>query len=829
MVKKPCFKQRYNQRRVPHRALPALMLAVGALPAASPAVAQQSGMQALEEVVVTAQRREANLQDTPIAITAFSSDKLDALGVYDVSDIGAFAPNVVIEQSPNTNAGMTIFIRGIGTSETALMADPKIGLYIDDIYVSKTMGAVFDIADIERIEVLRGPQGTLFGRNTTGGAITVTTAKPTGEFDLKADASFGRWDLRRYGLSMNLPEVANVSAKISWHQKRVDGWAKNEYDGPPIPPADRVVSEFGSQNDDAWRLALRWAPTDTLLVDYSYDRTDNDGSAPPFQTIAVKDYLYDGFTTTPFPYEFLGGEMYQQMAAQVGDPTRRQTRFSMDGHTEGWLEVEGHALTVAWDLEPITLKYIFGHRETQWGYAGADYGGAYIARDAFYGGGAPVPTPEFSAGVLSDMEMTTHEFQIFGSALSDRLNYTAGAFFYKEDIFQDQPQTFALPIIFLAGNPDLFAAYDALGFCEGGLCIGTQRLPLPFGVPGADPNFNGVQDFSYGQEMESWAVYGQVSYDFTDALTVTAGLRYTDEEREGFVFNEDFGHVTFDDRIGVKEDWSNVSGVLNFSYRLTDEMAVYAKYTRGFNGGGFNARSGSAAAFRTPADEEIVDAYELGVKSELFDRRVRLNMALFWNDYTDIQITQFEAGTGGASSRIVNAGEGVYQGFEADLLAVVADGLTVDLTYGYLDASFDEYVGINPATDQPEDISGITTVSYAPRHSAALGLQYEFPQTSYGLVSARVDVTYKDKFVFHPFQNQLDFSDNRTLVNARLSLSDIPLGGDDTHQLRVSLWAKNLTDEHYRHFGIDFGALGWAGALFGEPRSYGIDFRYEFN
>lgn len=837
MVKKPCFRQQHAGGRawegMRQRALPALVLAVGTLPAVPPAIAQQGGMRTLEEVVVTAQRREGSLQDTPISMSAFSSDKLTEMGVFDVSQIGDFAPNVSIEQTPNTNSGMGVFIRGIGTSETALTVDPKIGLYIDDVYMSKTMGGVFDIIDIERIEVLRGPQGTLFGRNTTGGAINVTTVKPKGEFAVKADASYGRYDYQRYGATVDLPAVADIATKFSYYEMKTDGWATNHWEGPPMAPANEVYSDLGSEDNQAWQLALRWTPTENVTVDYGFDRTNNKGVPHPFQVVAVKDSLYDGFSTTPFPFQQIGGPMYQQMADNVGDPKKRQEDFLLDSHTEEWLDVKGHSLKVAWQLGDITLKYIFGDRETGTGYAGADYGGVYFAPDAFYGGGATVQVPEYSAAVDSEIEMTTHELQIFGNAFNDRLDYTAGVFLYEEEVSQDQPQTFTLPIAFILGDPAAAASlgpvYESLGFCPGGFCLGSQRLPLPFPSAGGDPNLNGVSDLTYGQKMESWAVYGQVTYAITEALSLTAGARYTEEERDAFLFNEALGHVDFADRLEAGDEWDSVSGVLNLSYQVTPDMMVYGKYSTGFNGGTYNARAASDSGFLIPADEETVDSMELGIKSEWFDNRLRFNAALFRNDYTDIQITQFEAGSGGASSRLVNAGEGTYQGLEIDLVAMPMEGLTIDLTYGYLDAEFDEYLARNPGTDLEEDISDLTTVPHAPENTAALGIQYEFPRSAIGIVSVRGDVTYKDKFVFHPFQNQFDAADSRTLVNARISLSEIPLSSDGEGRLRVSLWGKNLTDEEYRRWGIDFGSLGWAGALYGEPRTYGIDVHYDYN
>ena len=174
----------------------------------------------------------------------------------------------------------------------------------------------------------------------------------------------------------------------------------------------------------------------------------------------------------------------------------------------------------------------------------------------------------------------------------------------------------------------------------------------------------------------------------------------------------------------------------------------------------------------------------------------------------------------------MNAGKGTYQGVEFELTVVPVDGLTMDLTYGYLDAEFDEYMALNPATDQLEDISDFTTVSQAPENTGALGVQYDFEPFSFGQLSARVDVSYRDEMVFHPYQNLYDSADDRTLVDARLSLNEIPLG-DDNGTLRISAWGKNLTDEEYRAWGIDFGALGFAGDTYGDPLSYGLDLVYQ--
>lgn len=786
---------------------------------------------ALEEVVVTAQRRETLLQDTPIAVTAFNAEKIADLGIYKVSDIGSFAPNTNIQKQPSSNSNMSIYIRGVGSGETSLMVDPKTSFYLDGVYMSKTVGSVFDIVDLQSVEVLRGPQGTLFGRNSTGGAVNVTTIKPTGELGGKLEASIGNDGYRRLSGSIDLPKMADMlSVKLSAAKMEYDGWATNDWPGGE--------QDLGSEDNQAYRLALRLEPTENLVIDYTFDRTDNRGVPTPFQITKVKDSIYNGFTETPFPYTFLGGELYQQMAATVGDPNKRREQYTLDGVSDEYLEVDGHNLTVSWELEPFMIKYIYAKRETDSGYDSTDLdGGAYTMRDLFYGGGESIPTQGFKAGIPEGwIDLDTHELQLIGDAMNDRLQYTVGLYYYEEDIYQDNPQTFALPIQFLVGSA-IGGAFIGAGFCDdfgtGPVCQGSQRLPLPFPFPGADPypqpgGLNGFVDFIYGQTTESSAVYGQATYALTDDLEITAGLRYTEDKRSGFLFNETLGHSDFDaDKLTNRGKWDDLSYLLTLNYSVTPDMNVYFTHSTGYNGGGFNSRASSVTAWEESYDEEQLDSYELGLKSDWLDRRLRVNAALFYNDYQDMQIAVFEAGSGGASSRITNAGESTYQGLELEIVALLSDNITLDLTYGYLDAEFDEYNARNPVTNEIENIASVTTVTRAPENTGAMGLQYSLPNTGMGALSARVDVTYTDSMTFHPYLNQFDSSDSRTVANARLTLDELSVG-DGGGELRLSAWVKNFTDEEYREWGIDFGTLGYAGNTWNQPRTFGFDAIYRF-
>ena len=799
-------------------------LAGGAL--SVPGVAEESA--ALEEIVVTAQRRETALQDTPIAVTVFTGEKIADMGIFDIRDLSSIAPNTALRKQPASNSNAGVFIRGVGAGETSLMVDPKVGVYIDGVYMSKTVGGVFDVVDLESVEVLRGPQGTLFGRNSSGGALNLTTAKPSGEFGLKLQASVGNDGYRRYAGTADLPTVGGVfSAKISGTLMDYDGWAVNSHPGQE--------SKLASENNGAYRIAVRVQPVDSFTVDYAYDRTNNKNVPTPFQISEVKSSLFDGFNDVPFPFAVLGGPLFAGMAATIGDPNKRREQFNLDSISTEQLDVEGHTVTAAWDFSGFTLKYIFSDRETNQTYARTDLdGGAYTSPDLFYARGGEVPTPGFHASIpVNYVEMTTHEVQLFGDLLDGRVNFTLGYYNYEEEVYQENPQTFTLPIAFLVqAQPILGGIYTLRGFCNnvpdvGPVCVGSQRLPLPFRFPGADPNLNGFVDFIYGQNSKSWALYGQATFEVTDSLQFTGGLRYTDDRKTGFLFNENLFHRSIDDRLTGAGEWDNLSYFLNLNYAVNADVNVYVTHSTGYNSGGFNARALSVTGFTEPVREEEISAVELGLKADWWDSRLRTNVALFHNKFNDVQIGQFEAGSGGASLRLINAGQASYTGIELDMVALLFPGLIADVTYGYTHGEFDEYLALDPLTDQQMDIAAVTTMPGMPEYTANIGLQYDFNPFPWGRLSLRFDATYSDDIVFHPFLNRYDSAADHWLLNARISLNDIALG--DGGRLRVSAWVRNLADEQYREWGIDFATLGFAGNTYGRPRTYGIDLVYSFD
>ena len=877
----------------------------------------------VETIVVTAQRRETMLQDTPVAMTVLGLDDIEDRGIYDIAAISGLAPNAIVSRQPGSNANASIAIRGVGSGDTSLLVDPKVSYYLDGVYMSKTVGGAFDILDIERIEVLRGPQGTLFGRNSTGGAVNVVTAQPTGEWRMRKQVGIGNDRLLRSTFSLETPLAFDMlSTKISGMHKSGEHWAVNdclewamcresakatgflEEEGGK----DYLANGMGGDSSLSMRFSARLKPAERWALHYAYDLTDSKGTGAPFQLTWVDESLQGP------PYR----DMLEQwenrlMDGDSGSTPKRRKTFYLDHASRETLNVSGHALTFNWQgYGGLELNYIFGRRGTEQGYRGADLdsGHYYVAKKNDHDASdriiyANASRPGFHS-VLDDnkVAMTTHEAQAFGDMLEGRMRYTLGAHFYQEKVRQSNPQMLSIAT---ARVPSLKALEKYFP---------TVRLPFeklleqasdPCGLDPSqcsDDDFTrGYLDFSYGQTAKAQALYAQIAYDFTDSLTLTVGGRQTWDQKRAWLRSEALCGSYFNpdnpfDQTAIKKCWSDLaddkddkkkwyapapegyetdatmyaitpdkggykkwrdfSYLLNLSYALTDLQNVYITQATGYNAGGYNARAGNYAEFSEPVDSEKLVGQEIGWKSELFDRRLRLNAALFRSTYKDMQLTQFDAGAGGASLRLINAGTARMTGLEIDALAILTENLSIDVTYGLLSSKFKSYKdhevkAYKEAKDEPRyqasHLNGCTRAAalkeldskngsidrvaagcdtkmpLAPKHTLNVGALYEKP-LPWGLLSARIDVAASSRVVFHPYRHQHDYGKGSSRVNASLSLRDVPLLSG---AFRFTLWGKNLNNADPIEWGIDFGDLGFAGGTYARPRSYGLDVVYEFN
>ncbi|MBB3047164.1 iron complex outermembrane receptor protein [Litorivivens lipolytica] len=767
----------------------------------------------IEEVIVTAQKVEESLQDTPVSVSAFGAEDLQQIGVSEAKDVANFTPGLTMRKQSASQDNYAIGIRSVASGETALAIDPTVGIYQDGVYIARSTGAAFDIVDLKRIEVLRGPQGTLFGRNTIGGAINVVTEKPKGEFAFRQAVTYAARDSRSYHTTVDTPAWGNVAAKFSMRTAKHDGQNESIYTG----------EQLGNGESQAYRLAVNWVPSETVMVDYVYDKSDRQSNTATTQLVHVRPTYASPSSPT------YGGQYYVDAAAGASADRLSKLYMTSSDVDETASDIDGHAVTVSWDwAENSTVKSISSYRDwtslsraTEFGSFPVTFGTVYDLSGTYGPVFTPVPggtlLPIFAAQRNSFQKQLTQEFQVVGTMFSEFLNYNVGLYYFEEQADEDNPQSFILPTCLAAsavctpGNPGFNATL-----------IGTASL---IGRP----------DFAYSTDNKSLALYGQFTLNVAPDLDLTFGYRWTKDDKETTLTNG-FGNPSTVQTFVDDNDWTKFTPSFTADYRFSDEISTYFRIATGYRSGGYNVRASTEADFRTPFDEENILSYELGVKSDLFDRKLRLNAAVYHTEYEDRQVAQFSAGSGGASTNIVNAGENVVDGFEIEAVYLPFIGARVITTYSYIDVDHKEFITtkVNPVTGFPVgnsnvDIAGNGALdnTYAPQHQASLALEYTFAPKEWGQLTLRVDTTFTDEISFHPQLNLYDESNEHQLVNARATITEIPAFMDGT--LTVAAWGKNLENKEYRDFGIDFGQLGFAVSNWGELRSWGLDFIYQFN
>ena len=739
------------------RRVPGLIIASLCAPVAMSTVAAAQGTGdarsragELEVIVVTAQRREEGLQNTPVAVSAFSSSALEAIGATDFTAVGEYVPNLNIMPQSGTN-GTAITLRGIGSADPSAAIDPKVGLYIDGVYVARNTATVFEL-DLERIEVLRGPQGTLWGKNTTGGSINVITAKPSGELGLKQELGFGEYgrfrsktvlDLQPYELG----DLGSVNLKFSYLKTKTDGWANRVNRAVPGP------HDLGEVDSDSVRIAAAWNLSDDVVIDYAFDSINRNGTIHQDQLLNAPASM--------------GADQYASRR-------KRLERFSLDTAGRDQITIYGHSLTVAWDLGDVTLKSITGYRDSDL-YYDPDLDGTPVEFTArLLSTGAMITRGLYDVYGTRDDEQFSQELQAVGTALDGRLDYVAGLYYFDE---QGSESTVG----------SLY--YDALA-------------PFVF--------FNDTSK-TFSIDNTSKAIYGQATYTLPvldDRLRMTLGGRYTEDDKD---VHKTVHNGRPADMPGQKS-WDHFSPAGTIDFQATEDVNLYLRVAEAYNAGVFNVRS-SAVSFATPADEETVVSYELGAKTEWFDHRLRLNTAVFYSEFEDMQSMVYVAG----ESTALNVGSTDIWGVEIELLASPIEGLMLGLNYGYLDYEINEfaYGGI--------DVADSAALPYMPESTASGFVEYSFPPAAMGILAVRVDASYKDEVVFSPLNYALTAADDYALVNARITLSELPFAKVDAS---IALWGKNLTDEDYQVFGVDFSQFQTGS--FGDPRAFGIDLRMEF-
>jgi len=737
----------------------------------------------LEEIIVTAQKREQSLQETPVSVSAFTAEAIIDRGIANIADLADFTPNLIFDTtSPisGLSSGAVVFIRGIGNTDFSLTTDPGVGLYVDGIYMSRSVGGVLDVLDVERIEVLRGPQGTLFGRNTIGGAISITSRSPADEFRGDIELSGGNQGRLYVRASVDIPFSASLRSTFAISSKNRDGYV------------DRLLvgDELGDEDRLSFRAKMVFEPNDVWDFELSFDATKIDEQS------AASTIL--GFTP--------GAGTLGYALAIFGDiPSGLAdlNQYILDGTDESFatgvsgteLDIWGASLISTYHANSFDIKYTVAVRDTE----GEFY------RD-------PDNTPFTITETLNpdyDHEQTSHELQVTATAFNGRLKYVGGLYYFKEK--------------------------------------GTDNVFVPVFLPAADPpgSANLVAGFPAGisnfadVDNSSKAAYLQVTWDLGEVFSVTGGVRQT-RDKKGFVYTQYIGADIDGNPLpffpgAVNEDGVFTPGLLplvgngsgstetSFSQptfkfgvdaRLSDRSLLYYSFSQGFKSGGFVLRYVESVPDIRTFEPETVDTHEMGLKWQGFDDRVRINSAVFYSDYKDVQVTFFDRLGGPITA---NAGTVDIKGFELELTALLSDRVQLDLGYGYMHT---KYKKINAIPGLSLSIDETAKLVNTPENTFNMGLQYTVPLGANEL-AFRVDYSYTDD-IFNDSQNSpFLFQKAYSTWNASTWFSI----GESTD---LVAFVKNLTDERFIESGDSNFGLGFHEANFNRPREYGLTIRYRF-
>ncbi len=778
-------------------ALAMATLACGAVPAVAQDAAPSEDAPAasgVEDIIVTARRRQESLQDTPISISAVTAEGLRARGIENVTQIGDFTPNVKFNASvpvSASNATAAIFIRGIGQNDYQLSADPGVGLYLDGVYISRGVGNVLDVLNVERIEVLRGPQGTLFGRNTIGGAVSVVTKKPGPEIGGSLEATTGRFGRFQLRGNIDLPIAEGIYSSIAGFYHKRDGYVKGV-----IPQAP----DLGDTDQLAGRFALRLEPSSNVTIDLAVDGSRSRENSAPNVAIAIDENApaaaawNAGFSSAPAicsnpnnPARLTNQACFNSQ--WVVGPYRHGGTFTAisdvftNGNPQPYrsasdINIWGASAVVEWQLaENVSFKSITAYREVT----------GFWTRDSDHSPASIVQTNNDW-----QQEQFSQEIQLVGDGLDNRLNWVVGAYYSDES----------------GNHEDLVNILDAV-FLSGAALEG-----------------------------ESLAFFGQATYEIVENLSLTAGIRWTEDKKTfsnenqfvveaGFLtgapFNPDGSGLQDGDplmgplgqRATIKDSaWTPMASL---SYRFSPEFLAYASYSEGFKGGGFTQRVFPPFAFIPSFRPEFSTTYEVGFKSDLFGRALRLNGAVFQNDYSDLQITVNDP-TLGFAPIIQNAASARIRGFELEAQARPGGGLMLEGGIGYLDAEYRD-VDIRAFN---AGVNKNSQLQNAPEWTLSGSASYAFEIDGLGKITPRVDWSYRSRVFNDAVNTPLLVQDGYHLVHASIIVTD------PSENIAVTLGVRNLTKEVYLDSGYADSFGGITEGVFGRPREWFLSARYAF-
>jgi iron complex outermembrane recepter protein len=776
-----------------------LSIASSAFAQDTAAAPEQAG--GIEEIIVTAQKRAENLQDVPISIAAVTGAAVEDLRATNLQGLGNAVPNVQINTFSNTPNNAVFTIRGIGVIEPDPYAGNTVGVVVDGVPQYFSMGALLDLFDIDRVEILRGPQGTLFGANTTGGVVSVVTKQPTDKFEGKFSAGYGNYNHLNLQGVINTPLGEGLAARFGVSHDQRKGWVTNVVDG----------SDMGKRNVTIFRGALKYDSGDfdaTLQGEY--------GRARNGSPVVVAGDLPGEAEFVPAGWR----NMYVSPCLPAGSRCKAPDKyFSANDGVPDQSDIDTYRanLTINWRNTGIgDITSITGYKYAkQLEFTDQDGTPAELIDTR-----RPSSQWQFSQELRTDIK------------INDAINLLLGGFYMKDHYKHRQD----LRINFAPLGP-IGVTYD--------IPSGTYVRPLP-----------GVFQVNR-QEQDNWSgsLFAQTYIDVTDRLRFQAGIRYTHEKttmdastdnrmtqqtRDFIAFISGLSPTPATpapldnfDGIGTVSDaltgglvapgrsstsWDNVGWKLGLDYKITDDAMLYGYWARGFKSGGYSGRIGLASDLG-PYDPEKVDTFEVGMKADFLDRRVRTNLAFFYTNYRDMQLAQIYFIGTLQGNTILNAAKSKLKGFEAEVTVAPVTGLTLNGSLSYLSAKYDEFLFALP-TGGTLDLKG-QRLQNAPKWSFAGNATYKFPIA--GEVEGRINLQYtyvSEKLLTSIIDTARASIQPMHYVNANF---DVLLN----ENIQIGVWATNLFDNRYINSVFDSpGTLGLTN--YAPPRQYGVSATYKF-
>ena len=708
-------------------------------------------------VVVTAQKRAEKLQSTPIAVTALTAKALADQNITTLADLSHAAPNLAISASgytAPTNALPVVYIRGIGQQDPSIYSDPGVPVYVDGVYVSRSAGGAIDLPDIARVEVLRGPQGTLFGKNAVGGAINVITATPGKSPGTELWVTGGSYNLAEFRGVTNLALSDQLAVTGAIDFRKEDGFGRR------LSSTGATLGRLGDQSHQSGRVKARWAPTEDLTIDLAADYT------------RYRD------TATPGQGQVLAAPLANLWNAQVG--SHNGTPFTQAGAASGDYDnysanpqpvqdtLAGISGTVSYDFGGMTLKSITAFRE----------GHDVFSRDA-----------DSSAAVYLEANRDMHsqqysqEVQLLGKLFDDKLEYFFGGY-YLFDKSHQFDRAFVLP----------------------GLAAATH---------------NNVQDRSRSwddrQNTTSKAIFAQFTYHFSPEVSLTAGLRSTEEKKDAsvYVISPETA-IVYVPTTNLSKRWSAATPRLAINYQATKDLLLYASASKGFKSGGFNGRPNNVASLTT-FNPETVWSYEVGEKSEWFNHKLRVNAALFRSDYSNIQLSRqiLDPVTSQVISDVSNVAAARINGAEGEIAIVPVRHLEFNFSAGY---THNEYTRVQPGAA----VAINSKIPYSPARTWTASVRYTFDLHDAGKLDASANYAYRSSTYVTPINTAVSLLPAYGVLGARLVYTPA------TGPWDVTLYGTNLQDKRYLTSIGDSAGVGLVYKVYGRPREVGLTLGLHF-